>query len=83
MATRLISNLIMARLLFPEAFGIVVAAVALITGLTLVSDFGIPIIQSPRGDGTYGLDRIAKQTLNTYQEAIDSCGIGRSRQGAA
>jgi O-antigen/teichoic acid export membrane protein len=51
-ATRLISNLIMTRLLFPEAFGVVAAALALITGLTLVSDFGVHtvIIQSPRGD---------------------------------
>jgi O-antigen/teichoic acid export membrane protein len=51
-ATRLISNLIMTRLLFPEAFGAVAAALSLITGLTLVSDFGLHtvIIQSPRGD---------------------------------
>jgi O-antigen/teichoic acid export membrane protein len=50
--TRLISNLIMTRLLFPEAFGVVAAALSLITGLTLVSDFGLHavIIQSPRGD---------------------------------
>ena len=51
-ATRLISNLIMTRLLFPEAFGVVGAALAVITGLVLVSDFGVHvvIIQSPRGD---------------------------------
>lgn len=49
---RLTSNLILTRLLFPEAFGAVAAASALITGLSLVSDFGVAqiIIQSPRGD---------------------------------
>jgi O-antigen/teichoic acid export membrane protein len=49
---RLISNLMMSRLLFPEAFGVVAAALVLITGLQLVSDFGVQtvIIQSPRGD---------------------------------
>ena len=51
-ATRLISNLIMARLLFPEAFGVVAAAMVLISGLALVSHFGVDtvIIQSSRGD---------------------------------
>jgi O-antigen/teichoic acid export membrane protein len=51
-ATRLISNLIMARLLFPEAFGVVAAALVLITGLSLMSHFGVDtvIIQSSRGD---------------------------------
>lgn len=49
---KLASNLILTRLLFPEAFGAVAAASALITGLTLISDFGVAqvIIQSPRGD---------------------------------
>ena len=49
---RLLSNLILTRLLFPEAFGTVAAATALVAGLSLVSDFGIHavIIQSPRGE---------------------------------
>jgi O-antigen/teichoic acid export membrane protein len=49
---RLLSNLILTRLLFPEAFGTIAAATALMAGLVLVSDFGIQavIIQSPRGD---------------------------------
>jgi O-antigen/teichoic acid export membrane protein len=49
---RLISNLIMTRLLFPEAFGMVAAASVLISGLSLVSHFGVDavIVQSPRGD---------------------------------
>jgi O-antigen/teichoic acid export membrane protein len=52
LALRLISNLILTRLLFPEAFAVVAAATALIVGLSLVSDFGLRavIIQSPRGD---------------------------------
>jgi len=51
---RLTSNLIMTRLLFPEAFGVVAAALALMTGLALVSDFGVRtlIIQSTHGDQT-------------------------------
>jgi O-antigen/teichoic acid export membrane protein len=52
LAVRLISNVIMARLLFPEAFGVVAAALALVVSLILVSDFGVHtvIIQSPKGD---------------------------------
>jgi O-antigen/teichoic acid export membrane protein len=52
LSIRLLSNLILARLLFPEAFGTIAAAMAFITGLVLVSDFGVRavIIQSPRGD---------------------------------
>jgi O-antigen/teichoic acid export membrane protein len=51
-AIRLVSNLILTRLLFPEAFGVVAAATALMVGLILVSDFGVRavIVQSPRGD---------------------------------
>jgi O-antigen/teichoic acid export membrane protein len=49
---RLLSNLILTRLLFPEAFGAIAAAMALISGLVLISDFGVSvvIVQSPRGD---------------------------------
>jgi O-antigen/teichoic acid export membrane protein len=49
---RLLSNLILTRLLFPEAFGAIAAAVALISGLALISDFGVSVVlvQSPRGD---------------------------------
>ena len=49
---KLLSTLILTRLLFPAAFGAVSAATALIVGLTLISDFGVAqvIIQSPRGD---------------------------------
>jgi O-antigen/teichoic acid export membrane protein len=49
---RLLSNLILTRLLFPEAFGAIAAAMALISGLVLISDFGVSVVvvQSPRGD---------------------------------
>lgn len=52
LCVRLFSNLILTRLLFPEAFGAVAAATALIVGFVLISDFGVRvvIVQSPRGD---------------------------------
>ena len=53
LGTRLLSTLVMTRLLFPAAFGVVAAATAIIVGLGLISDFGVRavIIQSPRGEG--------------------------------
>ena len=52
LSIRLLSNLILTRLLFPEAFGVIAAASSLVFGLTLVTDFGthVIIIQSARGD---------------------------------
>jgi len=52
LGTRLLSTLVMTRLLFPAAFGVVAAAMAIIVGLGLMSDFGVRavIIQSPRGE---------------------------------
>lgn len=52
LAASMVSNLIMTRLLFPEAYGIVAAAIAPIVGLALVSDFGVNtvIVQSRRGE---------------------------------
>jgi O-antigen/teichoic acid export membrane protein len=49
---RLISNIILARILFPEAFGLATTVSIIIYGLTLLSDMGIQqfIIQSPHGD---------------------------------
>ena len=46
------SNLLLTRLLFPEAFGLMALANTLLTGLYLFSDVGIKpaIIQSDRGD---------------------------------
>src|SRR5664280_1907754 len=52
LSARLISNLVMARLLFPEAFGTLAAASALIAALGMMSDFGVRaiIIQNSQGD---------------------------------
>jgi O-antigen/teichoic acid export membrane protein len=49
---RFVSNLILTRLLFPEAFGLMTLITALIVGLGLFSDIGLStsVVQSPRGD---------------------------------
>lgn len=49
---RLISNLIISRLLFPEAFGLMALVYSFLAGLEMLSDFGVfpNIIQSKRGD---------------------------------
>lgn len=49
---RLGTNLIMARLLFPEAFGLMSLVMVLLAGLELFSDLGIgqAVVQNPRGD---------------------------------
>ncbi len=49
---RLVSNLILTRLLFPEAFGLMALISVITVGLTLFSDVGIApsISQSKRGD---------------------------------
>ena len=49
---RLVSSLVLSRLLFPEAFGLISASSSIIVALALFSDLGIRavIIQSPRGD---------------------------------
>ncbi|RMD93434.1 MAG: polysaccharide biosynthesis protein [Alphaproteobacteria bacterium] len=51
-ALRLASNLILTRLLFPEAFGLMALVQVFITGLAMFSDVGITpaIMQSRRGD---------------------------------
>ncbi|WP_151718853.1 oligosaccharide flippase family protein [Gemmobacter serpentinus] len=51
-ALRLASNLILARLLFPEAFGLMALVSVFLVGLAMFSDVGIgpAISQSPRGD---------------------------------
>ncbi len=55
---RLVSNLIMTRLLVPEMFGVMAVANTIIVGLQLCSYFGIQhnIIQSSRGDERIFLD---------------------------
>jgi len=49
---RFASNLILARLLFPEAFGLMALMAMVLTGLTMLSDTGVPqsIMQSKRGE---------------------------------
>ncbi len=57
-ALRLGSNLILTRLLFPEAFGLMALITAVMVGLSMFSDVGIApsIQQSPRGDDPRFLD---------------------------
>lgn len=61
---RLIGNIIVARLLFPEAFGIMGIVFAVMTGLTMFSDIGLgpSVIQHPRGE-----DRSFLRTAWTLQ----------------
>ncbi len=49
---RLLSNLVLTRLLFPEAFGLMALVMVVLTGLQMISDTGInpAIVQSRRGD---------------------------------
>lgn len=51
-ALRLASNLILTRLLFPEAFGLMALVMVVLTGLQMFSDTGIntAIVQNKRGD---------------------------------
>lgn len=51
-AMRLASNLILTRLLFPEAFGVMALVTVVLVGLQMFSDAGIgpAITRSPRGD---------------------------------
>ena len=51
-AIRLGSNLLMTRLLMPEAFGLMAIVIVMMVGFTLFSDIGISqnIVRSPRGE---------------------------------
>lgn len=55
---RLLSNLILTRLLFPEAFGLMALVTVFMIGLAMFSDVGIgpAIARSPRGDEADFLD---------------------------
>lgn len=55
---RLGSNLLLTRILFPEAFGLMALVTVIIIGLSLFSDMGISnaIAQNPRGDEPDFLD---------------------------
>ena len=52
------SNLVLARLLFPEAFGLMALVTVLLVGVVMMSDAGIgqSVRQSPRGDDPVFLD---------------------------
>ena len=58
MVIRLGSNLILTRLLFPEAFGLMALVNAFLMGLAMFSDLGIgpSVVQSSRGDDPQFLD---------------------------
>ena len=55
---RLGSNLILTRILFPEAFGLMALVAVILQGLTMFSDVGVSpsIMQSKRGDDQQFLD---------------------------
>ena len=55
---RLLGNLVLTRILFPEAFGIMALATLLLTALSQFSDIGVmaSIIRSKRGDDPTFLD---------------------------
>ena len=57
---RLASNLVLTRLLVPEAFGLMAIVQVFLTGLQLVSDMGLggSVIQNPRGDERRFLDTV-------------------------
>ena len=63
-ATRLISNLILTRLLFPEAFGLMALVQVVIAAAAMFSDFGIrdAVIQDKRGS-----EKIFQETAWTFQ----------------
>ena len=50
-ALRLASNLIMARLLAPEDFGLMALAIMVLTGVNMFTDFGIPLSIHRERDG--------------------------------
>ncbi len=58
MAIRLGSNLILTRLLFPEAFGVMAMMQVVLYGMWMLSDVGITqaVVMSPRGDEQDYLD---------------------------
>lgn len=59
-AIRLASNLIMARLLVPEAFGVMAIATVVQVGVSMMSDLGLrqSVVQNPRGAEPQFLDTI-------------------------
>ena len=69
-ALRLGSNLILTRLLYPEAFGVMALVSVALVGLAMFSDMGVgpAISASPRGDERDFLD--TAYTLNVMRGAV-------------
>ena len=70
LASRFLGNLILTRLLFPEAFGLMVIVQAVITGVTMLSDLGIEqsIVYHSRGDSAEFLN--TAWTLNIIRNVF-------------
>lgn len=70
-ALRLAGNLVLTRLLFPEAFGIMALVEMVLHGIQMFSDMGIVtgVIRDPRGDDQHFLN-----TAWTLQ-VIRGCGL--------
>ncbi len=69
-ALRLAANLILTRLLFPDAFGLMTLVNVVLVGLQMFSDFGLvpSIAQNPRGDDPDFLD--TAWTLQTIRGGV-------------
>jgi O-antigen/teichoic acid export membrane protein len=77
-AIRLASNLILTRLLFPEAFGLMALISVVTVGLTLFSDVGIApsIAQSKRGDDPHFLNTAwSIQVMRGFGLWIAACAL--------
>lgn len=66
---RLLSNLVLTRLLYPEAFGVMALVMVVLVGLQMFSDVGIgpAISRSARGDDPDFLN--TAWTLNVFRGA--------------
>lgn len=67
---RFISNLILTRLLFPEAFGLMALVQVIMTGIALATTFGlrVSVLQNPRGDDPDFLNTV--WTLQALRGAV-------------
>lgn len=75
---RLLSNLVLTRLLFPEAFGLMAIVQVFLTGLQMFSDIGTgtAIIQNPRGDDPRFLNTIwTLQILRGFVLWLAACAL--------
>ncbi|WP_110553653.1 oligosaccharide flippase family protein [Pseudaestuariivita atlantica] len=77
-AIRLASNLILTRILFPEAFGMMAIIVVILMGLAMFSDVGVTpaIMQSKRGDDRDFLDTAwTIQVIRGVALWVVACGL--------